>query len=780
MKNRRIYFLILALLIGVCLDSAHSRIKVVPSSGDPEKVLMDALYYGDAETVKRVLDGGFDPGKLDCAKYVLRGQREPNSNPQRCLAVLKTLVDHGFSISQSWKGIDGPILFEVNDPDLIDFFVGQGVDVDELDRDRNTPLHYWAGRGDVKAVGALLKNKAFPNAVNSEGHTPLCEALKGPIIQYGCMLVRGPFVVQRKKLLPFPSYLDTLRLLVDAGADPDRVNKDCVSSESGAEHADYREKASEIMAKSQKSLVRRRVLPSRRSYVLIPDQDILYLFSLLDTRYRNKWEAWTFKTSDDLSEVGDLPVLKVARAIYKANPGSASNFAKFLDNLIIRSPSNKNINYTTEVLNQNRGFNLLHAAAYRGDADLVAELLKNGVDPNITDFKGNNALHYLTKGSGNRIEDVLRIANLLLDQGTNVNALNQMGETPLMVAWFYECPGEVMSHYTLVSYLMKRGADPLLGKSPEYNFADSVHRHFSYAQKYGLLMNQNLYRKLLENLKSQGLEPLGDNNLSKQRDYEAKDPLLKAIREEDIDEAIKIIASNRDVSKPMGGVYPIQAAMCLGDKGLPLVKMMVQKGARLDEPTGSESLFEKATSQSWKNPPSSQVQLIGYLLSQGLKPNADDLFNRTMQERGLGPSGQKILTMLLESGLDPNICNGWSPLQIAMSKGNLEAVEILVQFGAHPDACFPPGYSNVVPNMEIKEALGHVASRMGKSILPRLVQMTESTPRCTHKASEVVRFPIQGGEADSPPAVSSFKIFWIVLIGLVVGSWFYAGRRGEG
>ena len=83
--------------------------------------------------------------------------------------------------------------------------------------------------------------------------------------------------------------------------------------------------------------------------------------------------------------------------------------------------------------------------------NIVTTLLENGADPNICDYDGDNALHYVLLSSSSE-DNVLDIIQTLLSKNINVNVQNNNGITPLMIA-----RGK---GYTEVLSLLSSKADP--------------------------------------------------------------------------------------------------------------------------------------------------------------------------------------------------------------------------------------------------------------------------------------------------------------------------------
>ncbi len=72
----------------------------------------------------------------------------------------------------------------------------------------------------------------------------------------------------------------------------------------------------------------------------------------------------------------------------------------------------------------------IHYLAQKGDIEAMQVLLDNKADINMRDKDGNNVVHYLVKGGMTN-----EVTNAFVDaKGADLNAVNNMGQTPLMLA----------------------------------------------------------------------------------------------------------------------------------------------------------------------------------------------------------------------------------------------------------------------------------------------------------------------------------------------------------
>jgi len=109
----------------------------------------------------------------------------------------------------------------------------------------------------------------------------------------------------------------------------------------------------------------------------------------------------------------------------------------FIIHSMVAAQDSAHTNATTDLLK----------AASSGEVAKVGPLLTQGVDPNVADRGGTNAL-MISSQKGH-----LPVVQLLLDHGADINAANNRGITALMTASY-------QGNFEIVDVLLKSGADP--------------------------------------------------------------------------------------------------------------------------------------------------------------------------------------------------------------------------------------------------------------------------------------------------------------------------------
>lgn len=141
--------------------------------------------------------------------------------------------------------------------------------------------------------------------------------------------------------------------------------------------------------------------------------------------------------------------------------------------------------------------------------DIAQLLLLHGADPNIKDNDGNTVLHHWAEDQlyGTERPDI-RLFNLLMKYGCLIDAVNNEGQTPLMLAIK---EGDARSYFNDIYAILEHGAS-VNHKDNEGNnvllyFAERVYYSSGF---YGFQGDE--YKKLAETLLDKGADPAEKNN----------------------------------------------------------------------------------------------------------------------------------------------------------------------------------------------------------------------------------------------------------------------------
>jgi ankyrin repeat protein len=140
----------------------------------------------------------------------------------------------------------------------------------------------------------------------------------------------------------------------------------------------------------------------------------------------------------------------------------------------------------------------LHSASYNGRHEIAQVLLRHGAKVNLENYLGETALHLVRQGKYGS-QDGVRVAQLLLDAGLDVNARDKRNWTPLHATSYY-------GRLNIAQVLLDRGAITLAvddqGKTPLH--------HVSQGNFESLKSGCRIAELLLEG----GVDPNAqDNNL---------------------------------------------------------------------------------------------------------------------------------------------------------------------------------------------------------------------------------------------------------------------------
>jgi len=372
------------------------------------------------------------------------------------------------------------------------------------------------------------------------------------------------------------------------------------------------------------------------------------------------------------------------------------------------------IDKVKEGLRQNPGFanqvqpgwgTALHEAARSGRADIAELLLEHGSDINATELEGDTPLHTAVKWGGH--EDVVKV---LIAHKANVNAGDKDGMTPL-------CDAAAAGYTNIIMLLLTNGAD--------------VNAHDKYGNcplssaivnnRYGIvpLLLSNGANPVIEDLSGdtmldraalQDSPALAEMLLPYFKDTNSAEILSKgfssAFEYGHMDVAIPIsVSALRFESNPIyeaafdGNVDVMRTQLdprsdLLNAKDF-LGLTPLHRAAQGGQGTAEELLLAKganinSTDQNGNTPLHwavfmGQSKVVETLIEHKPDLNAKGAGEKSPLDLAVQQGFVTIAEMLLKAGAGPNVATsfGVTPLQIAVELGNVEAMKLLLAYHAN-------------------------------------------------------------------------------------------------
>ncbi|XP_058045383.1 ankyrin-3 isoform X9 [Ahaetulla prasina] len=421
------------------------------------------------------------------------------------------------------------------------------------------------------------------------------------------------------------------------------------------------------------------------------------------------------------------------------------------------------------ICNQN-GLNALHLASKEGHVEVVSELIQRGANVDAATKKGNTALHIAS------LAGQTEVVKVLVTNGANVNAQSQNGFTPLYMA-------AQENHLEVVKFLLDNGASQSLATEDGFTPL-AVALQQGHDQVVSLLLENDTKGKVRlpalhiaarkDDTKAAALLLQNDHNA----DVESKSgftPLHIAAHYGNINVATLLLNRGAAVDfTARNDITPLHVASKRGNTNM--VKLLLDRGAKIDAKTrdgltplhcGARSGHEQVVRMLLdRGAPLLSKTKNGlsplHMATQGDHLNCvqlliehhvpvDDVTNDYLTALHVAAhcGHYKVAKVLLDKKANPNAkaLNGFTPLHIACKKNRIKVMELLLKHGASIQAVTESGLTPI-----------HVAAFMGHVNIVSQLMHHGASPNTTnvrgetalHMAaragqSEVVRSLVQNG-----------------------------------
>ncbi|MGH0115524.1 UNVERIFIED_CONTAM: hypothetical protein FKN15_024854 [Acipenser sinensis] len=412
------------------------------------------------------------------------------------------------------------------------------------------------------------------------------------------------------------------------------------------------------------------------------------------------------------------------------------------------------------ICNQN-GLNALHLASKEGHVEVVVELIKQGANVDASTKKGNTALHIASLAGQNEV------VKELVTNGANVNAQSQNGFTPLYMA-------AQENHLEVVKYLLDNGATQSIATEDGFTPL-AVALQQGHDQVVSLLLENDTKGKVRlpalhiaarkDDTKAAALLLQSDHNA----DVESKSgftPLHIAAHYGNIHVATLLLNRGAAVDfTARNDITPLHVASKRGNGNM--LKLLLERGSKIDAKTkdgltplhcgarsGHEQVVEMLLDRGapilskTKNGLSplhmatqgDHLNCVQLLLQHDVP--VDDVTNDYLTALHVAAhcGHYKVAKVLLDKKANPNAkaLNGFTPLHIACKKNRVKVMELLLKHGASIQAVTESGLTPI-----------HVAAFMGHENIVAQLTHHGASPNATNVRGETaLHMAARAGQAE--------------------------------
>ncbi|XP_052000967.1 ankyrin-3-like [Xyrauchen texanus] len=412
------------------------------------------------------------------------------------------------------------------------------------------------------------------------------------------------------------------------------------------------------------------------------------------------------------------------------------------------------------ICNQN-GLNALHLASKEGHVEVVVELLKLGANVDAATKKGNTALHIASlAGQADVVKE-------LVTNGANINAQSQNGFTPLYMA-------AQENHLDVVRFLLENNSSQSIATEDGFTPL-AVALQQGHDQVVSLLLENDTKGKVRlpalhiaarkDDTKSAALLLQNDHNA----DVESKSgftPLHIAAHYGNINVATLLLNRGAAVDfMARNDITPLHVAAKRGNGNM--VKLLLDRGAKIEAKTkdgltplhcGARSGHEQVVEMLLdKGAPILSKTKNGlsplHMATQGdhlncvqllLQHNApvDDVTNDYLTALHVAAhcGHYKVAKVIVDKKANPNskALNGFTPLHIACKKNRVKVMELLLKHGASLQAVTESGLTPI-----------HVAAFMGHENIVKQLTHHGASPNTTNVRGETaLHMAARAGQVD--------------------------------